>query len=96
MLKHRTQQGAVMPRSVTRSVRYLFVASAAALLLLAGAQSFDGAEEPRMGLSSCGWDGNPCLIEGVVVKAEPIVETEIAQPVQHSSESSESEKLAQS
>lgn len=63
-----------MPRSVSRSVRYLFVVFAAALLLLAGVQSFGRAGEPRMGLSTCGGDDtSPCVIEGLTVTAEPAI-----------------------
>jgi hypothetical protein len=80
-----------MPRTVSRSVRYVFAAFAGALLLLAGVQSF-GHTQPRMGLSSCGWDDNPCVIEGVVVKAAPTARAEpkpipaaqaVVQPAQH-------------
>jgi hypothetical protein len=59
-----------MPRTMSRSVRYIFVAFAGALLLMAGVQSF-GRPEPRMGLSTCGWDAKPCQLEGIVVRALP-------------------------
>jgi hypothetical protein len=65
-----------MPRSVSRSIRYAFVALSGVLLLVAGIQS-TGAED-RMGLSACGWEGNPCVMEELVVKAPPASEAEDA------------------
>ena len=78
-----------MPRTISRSVRYSFVALTGALLLLAGVQSF--GRTPRMGLSTCGTDDNPCVLEALVVKAAPAARAEpemtptaveVAHPVQ--------------
>jgi hypothetical protein len=78
-----------MPRTVSRSIRYVFAAFTVALLLMAGVQSF-GRGEPRMGLSTCGWDENPCMLEGIVVTAAPVAEpqpiateADVVRPAQH-------------
>jgi hypothetical protein len=69
-------------------VRYVFAVFAAALLLMAGVQSF-AKPQPRMGLSNCGWDEKPCVLEELVVKAKsepqviPTAEPVAVRPVQH-------------
>ena len=75
-----------MPRTVSRSIRYVFVAFAGGLLLLAGVQSLGHAPQ-RMGIATCGWDEKPCLLDELVVKAPaasiPVAEADVALPVQH-------------
>lgn len=89
-----------MPRTVSRSVRFAFVAFTAALLTLAGVQSFAGSE-PRMGLSSCGWDENPCMLDELVVKAPAVApaaapEAPLGRAVEHQRLPMPAEPAAQS
>lgn len=85
-----------MPRSISRSVRYAFVALAGGLLLVAGVQSV--AVEARMGLSTCGWEGNPCVLEALVVTAPPAAApaTEVVRSAAHTLPSAPQVPVAQS
>lgn len=57
-----------MPAKVASVVRYVFVSTMVTGLIVAGVESVSGSEE-RLGLSSCGWEGNPCELAPLVVKA---------------------------
>jgi hypothetical protein len=65
-----------MSMKVAISARYMFVSVAVTALVYAGLESAASRME-RVGIVSCGWEGNPCQLEPVVVtarkSAEPVV-----------------------
>ena len=67
-----------MPGKITSAVRYLFVSTLITSAIVAGLESAAAGHE-RVGLSSCGWEGNPCQLEPLVVTAEGAVAARIAQ-----------------
>lgn len=57
-----------MPAKIANTVRYLFVSTMVTGLIVAGLESASGSEE-RLGLTECGWEGNPCELTPLVVTA---------------------------
>jgi hypothetical protein len=61
-----------MTAQISSSVRYLFVSTVATALIFAGLEAA-AAKYERMGINSCGWEGNPCELAPLVVKAPAVV-----------------------
>ncbi|HLL83301.1 MAG TPA: hypothetical protein VK420_11640 [Longimicrobium sp.] len=57
-----------MSAKIASVVRYVFVSTMVTGLIVAGLESASGSEE-RLGLSECGWEGNPCELAPLVVNA---------------------------
>jgi len=57
-----------MSAKIASVVRYVFVSTMVTGLIVAGLDSASGSEE-RLGLTECGWEGNPCELAPLVVKA---------------------------
>ncbi|HEY0151452.1 MAG TPA: hypothetical protein VGB92_05605 [Longimicrobium sp.] len=57
-----------MSAKIASVVRYVFVSTMVTGLIVAGLDSASGTEE-RLGLTECGWEGNPCELAPLVVKA---------------------------
>ncbi len=57
-----------MSAKISSVVRYVFVSTMVTGLVVAGLESASGSEE-RLGLTECGWEGNPCELAPLVVKA---------------------------
>ncbi|HEX8675073.1 MAG TPA: hypothetical protein VF710_24450 [Longimicrobium sp.] len=65
-----------MSAKIATVVRYVFVSTMVTGLIVAGIDSASGSEE-RLGLTECGWEGNPCELAPLVVKAP---RTQVAAP----------------
>jgi hypothetical protein len=57
-----------MSAKIASVVRYVFVSTMVTGLVVAGLESVSASEE-RLGLTECGWEGNPCELAPLVVKA---------------------------
>ncbi|HEX8450784.1 MAG TPA: hypothetical protein VF647_01740 [Longimicrobium sp.] len=71
-----------MSAKIATVVRYVFVSTMVTGLIVAGIDSASGSEE-RLGLTECGWEGNPCELAPLVVKAP---RTQVATPQDDASE----------
>ena len=58
-----------MPTKITSAVRYLFVSTLITGCLVAGLEAVAAGHE-RLGVNSCGWEGNPCELAPLVIKAQ--------------------------
>lgn len=61
-----------MPARFSSTVRYLFVSTLATALIYAGLETA-AAQHERLGIRSCGWEGKPCELAPIVVKAPAAV-----------------------
>jgi hypothetical protein len=71
-----------MTAKISTTVRYLFASTMVTALVVAGLESAAASSE-KLGVNSCGWEGNPCELAPLVVKAnragtKPADETLIA------------------
>lgn len=64
-----------MSAKVFSTARYVFAATMVTALAYAGLESAAASPE-RVGIRSCGWEGNPCELAPLVVTAQrpPVVE----------------------
>jgi hypothetical protein len=60
----------VMTAKVFTTARYVFAATMVTALAYAGLESASASPE-RVGIKSCGWEGNPCELAPLVVTAQP-------------------------
>ena len=58
-----------MPRKISSAARYLFVSTLITGGIVAGLEAA-APERERLGVHSCGWEGNPCELAPLVVKAQ--------------------------
>ncbi len=65
-----------MAAKISTSVRYLFASTMVTALVVAALESASASHE-RLGVNSCGWEGNPCELAPLVVKAQR-AETKVA------------------
>ena len=71
-----------MAAKLSTTVRYLFASTMVTALVVAGLESA-AASQQQLGVNTCGWEGNPCELAPLVVKAnraevKPADETLIA------------------
>ncbi len=66
-----------MPNRVTTAVRCMFASVAATALVVAGLEAA-AARHDRIGIRSCGWEGNPCALSPLVVTAPAPVMVAVA------------------
>lgn len=59
-----------MTAKVFSTARYVFAATMITALAYAGIESASASPE-RVGIRSCGWEGNPCELAPLVVTAQP-------------------------
>ena len=58
-----------MPNKLTGALRYLFVSALITGAIVAGLDAVAAGHE-RLGVRTCGWEGNPCQLEPLVVIAD--------------------------
>lgn len=61
-----------MPDRVSHTVRFTFASLVATALLFAGLEAA-ASKYKKIGIESCGWEGNPCALAPLVVKAPAAV-----------------------